>query len=140
MLANSMMDADEVAKTYGGLSSGTGSSYMGFRLVPEKVSLMQYYNVLLRKPKFLVMFWNSVIVTVPIILGQVVVGSMAAFSFSKVRFPFRDQIFFIYIIVMMLPFQVTLVPNYIMLKGLNLLDTYCLLFCRAYLQPSEFSC
>lgn len=124
MLINSLMDAAEVTEIYGRLTGETGSAYMGFRLIPEQVSFMQYYNVLLRKPKFLVMFWNSVIVTVPVILGQIAVGSMAAFSFSKVRFPFRNQIFFVYILVMMLPFQVTLVPNYIVLRGLKLLDTY----------------
>jgi len=124
MLVNSLMDVGEVTVIYSALSGAEGSEYMSIRLIPQEVSFMQYYNVLLRKPKFLVMFWNSVIATLPVILGQMIVGSMAAFSFSKIRFPFRDQIFFVYIIVMMLPFQVTLVPNYLILRRLNLLDTY----------------
>ena len=51
-------------------------------------------------------------------------ATLAAYAFSKLKFPFSDTIFFIYIIVMMMPFQVTLVPNYIMLKNLNLMGSY----------------
>lgn len=98
--------------------------YISFRLIPEQVSLMQYYNVLLRKPKFLVMFWNSVFMTLPIMIGQIIVATLAAYAFSKLKFPGSDTIFFLYIIVMMMPFQVTLVPNYIMLSKLNLLGSY----------------
>lgn len=129
MLVNSFMDNKEVLKTYAALfgadtMQNTARSSIGFKLVPDKVSLLQYYNVLLRKPKFLIMFWNSVIVTFPIMLGQIVVSTFAAFAFGKLRFPFRNEIFFIYVIVMLMPYQVTLVPNYIMLKQLSLLGTY----------------
>lgn len=124
MLANSLMDSGEIMKNYSGLTGTEASGFMRIRLIPEKVSLMQYYEVLLRKPKFLLMFWNSVFVTAPVILGQIIIGSMAAYAFSRIQFPLRNQIFFIYVIVMMLPFQVTLVPNYIMLRRLDLLDTY----------------
>ncbi len=140
MVTNSFMSGQEVRQSYkavngvaddvyqGGEDSGTPGDavkdYMGFKLVPEEVSFMQYYNVLLRKPKFLIMFWNSLIVTVPILAGQVIVSMLAAYAFSKLKFPFSDLIFFIYIIVMMMPFQVTLVPNYIILKTMNLTGSY----------------
>lgn len=129
MLTNSFMESREVTQTYsalagGDISHGGKSPSIGFKLIPKKVSFMQYYNVLLRKPKFLVLFWNSVIMTVPIMLGQMIVSFFAAYAFSKLRFPFRDKIFFVYIIVMMMPFQVTLVPNYIISKQLNLLGSY----------------
>jgi multiple sugar transport system permease protein len=141
MVTNSFMSSREVLKNYNAISSentetssstavsdGKDSSakpsYISFKLIPEEVSLMQYYNVMLRKPKFLMLFWNSVLMTLPIVLGQTIVAAFAAYAFSKLKFPFSDQIFFIYIIVMMMPFQVTLVPNYIMLKNLNLLGSY----------------
>jgi multiple sugar transport system permease protein len=108
--------------------------YINFKLIPEQVSFMQYYNVLLRKPKFLVMFWNSVAVTLPIMIGQIIVATMAAYAFSKLKFPGSDLIFFLYIIVMMMPFQVTLVPNYIMLRNMNLLGTFW-----AVILPGTFS-
>lgn len=125
MIANSFTSAREAASAYSVISSGgDGAGYIGFKLIPEQFSLIQYYDALLRRPKFLVMFWNSVIMTVPIVVGQMLVASLAAFAFSKLRFPFRDQLFFVYIIVMLMPFQVTLVPNFIIEKNLNLLGTY----------------
>ena len=140
MVTNSFMSSNEVLKNYNTISEQNTEtvdtansdsngkvaepSYISFKLIPEEVSFMQYYNVLLRKPKFLIMFWNSVRMTLPIVIGQIIVAALAAYAFSKLKFPFSDQIFFIYIIVMMMPFQVTLVPNYIMLKNLNLLGSY----------------
>lgn len=128
MLANSFMSSKEVMNNYGALSEETAIEGeppdITFNLVPDNVTFMQYYNVLLRKPRFLFMFWNSVFVTFPIVFGQVAVAAMAAYAFSKLRFPFSNKIFFIYIIVMMMPFQVTLVPNYIILTKLNLIGSY----------------
>jgi len=128
MLANSFMSSAEVVKTLNLLfennEPGGKTVYLSFKLIPESASLMQYYRVFFRKPTFLLMFWNSVIITLPIMLGQLAVGSFAAFAFSKLRFPLRDKIFFIYIIVMMMPYQVTLVPNYIMSNKLHIHGTY----------------
>lgn len=139
MLTNSLMSAGEVAKAYGVINGETvipaeGPSYIRLRLIPESATLIQYYHVLLRKPVFLMMFWNSVIVTLPIMLGQMIVAAMAAYSFSKLKFPLSGGIFFVYIIVMLMPFQVTLVPNYIILKNLNLLGSY-----MAVILPGVFS-
>lgn len=125
MLAGSFMDSEEVLRTYAALRVADGESAgIRFKLIPDKVSLMQYYNVLLRSPRFLEYFWNSVRITVPVIFGQMLVSLFAAYAFAKLRFPFRDKIFFGYIIVMLMPFQVTLVPNYIMLRRLDLLGSY----------------
>ncbi len=128
MLSNSFMSSHEVIQNYSAVSETAldegEKPEISFSLIPDGVSFMQYYNVLLRKPKFLLMFWNSVAVTLPIMLGQIIVATMAAYAFAKLKFPFSDKIFFIYIIVMMMPFQVTLVPNYIILDKMNLMGTY----------------
>ena len=136
MVTNSFMSSSEVLRNYSAINGDATDKRtedssieaepprITFNLIPEEVSFMQYYNVLLRKPKFLIMFWNSVILTAPIVIGQIIVATLAAYGFSKLKFPFSDKIFFLYIIVMMMPFQVTLVPNYIMLKSLNLLGSY----------------
>lgn len=92
-------------------------------LVPFYINLDQYYEVLFRTPKFLYMFWNSVLVVVPIVVGQIAVAFLAAYGFSKLKFPGSETLFFIYIVIMLMPFQVTLVPNYIMLSKLKMLDT-----------------
>jgi multiple sugar transport system permease protein len=124
--ANSFMDENEVISTYS-ISKSEGEAdreYAQIRFIPQKASLMQYYHVLLRDPTYLVMFWNSVILTVSILLGQILVSSLGGYAFAKFRFPFRNQIFFLFIIVMLMPHQVTLVPNYILLSKLNLTGSW----------------
>lgn len=90
---------------------------------PFYVNLDQYYEVFFRTPKLLYMFWNSVMVVVPVVIGQISFAFLAAYGFSKLKFPGSETLFFIYIIIMLMPFQVTMVPNYIMLNKLKLLDT-----------------
>lgn len=125
MVTNSLMSGEEVVNTYYSTSADLDEPvYKQFKLIPEMVSLIQYYMVLLRKPTFLVMFWNSVIVTAPVMVLQIIVAVFGAYAFGKLRFPLRDQMFFIFIVVMLMPLQVTLVPNYIILKKLNLLGSY----------------
>lgn len=91
---------------------------------PLYLNLDQYYQILFRSPKFLRLFWNSFGVVMPIIILQTLLSIFAAYGFSKVKFPGSETLFFIYIIIMLMPFQVTLVPNFIVLQKLNLLDSY----------------
>lgn len=90
---------------------------------PFYINLDQYYEVFFRTPKLLYMFWNSVLVTVPVVIGQISLAFLAAYGFSKLKFPGSEMLFFVYIVIMLMPFQVTMVPNYIMLNKLKLLDT-----------------
>lgn len=115
---NSFISGGEIRETY------FSESGRGIIFIPVKASLIEYYHVFFRNPMFLRLFWNSVFVTVPIVAGQVIVSSMAAFAFAKLSFPFRDKVFFIYIVVMLMPFQVTLVPNFIILRDMGLIGSY----------------
>ena len=101
----------------------TNGEYKEINLIPEKVTFNQFYQVFFRRPEYLYKFWNSVIITFPTVIGQTIVSVLAAFAFAKLRFPFRDKLFFLYIILLILPLQVTLVPNYIVLDNLNLLNS-----------------
>jgi multiple sugar transport system permease protein len=116
------MAADEIRTAYPIVTEE--EEYISFRLIPERFNIIEYYHLFFRRPKYLLKFWNSMILTVPIVCGQTIIASSAAFAFAKLRFPFKNTVFFIYIIVMMMPFQVTLVPNYIMLKDIGLVGTY----------------
>ncbi len=102
----------------------TNGEYKEINLIPEKVTFNQFYQVFFRRPEYLYKFWNSVIITFPTVIGQTLVSTLAAFAFAKLRFPFRDKLFFLYIILLILPLQVTLVPNYIVLDNLNLLNSF----------------
>lgn len=106
----------------------------GLYFIPKDFSLHQFEQILLRTPQYLLWFWNSVKVSLLIIIIAIPLSLMAAYGFSKFTFPFKDALFFLYIIVMLMPFQATLVPQYITLKQLNLLDTTA-----AIVLPNAFS-
>lgn len=73
---------------------------------------------------FLRFYWNTIFVTVCRVVGQLLFASMAAYAFARLRFPGRDILFIAIIAVMMVPGQVILIPNYIILRNLGWLDTY----------------
>lgn len=130
-VTNSFMSEQEIENSYSMVTSGSGEQesvlsgkYANVKLIPDIVTLTQYYTALIKRTQFLIKFWNSLIIVVPIILGQILVSSMAAYAFAKLEFIFRDKLFFTYIIIMMMPFQVTLVPNYIMASELGLVGSY----------------
>ncbi|GIP22244.1 carbohydrate ABC transporter permease [Paenibacillus sp. J22TS3] len=105
------------------VAAGEKDQFINLKLIPDWVSFSQYMEVLFDKPVFLQMFWNSVFMVVPIIVGQVLVASLAAYAFAKLRFWGRDKLFVIYLMTMLMPFQVTLVPNYIIADKLGLMNT-----------------
>ncbi|MDQ6420619.1 carbohydrate ABC transporter permease [Paenibacillus sp. LHD-117] len=122
-VVDSLMAEREILTAYGMLGKTDTSEFVHVKWIPGVVSFEQYAKVLFDSPVFQNMFWNSVRMTLPIIAGQVVISALAAFAFGKLRFPGRDKLFVCYLITMLMPFQVTLVPNYIMADRLGLLDT-----------------
>ena len=99
------------------------SAWMAIKLSPQIFSLSQYYEILIRDTSILRMFVNSAFYTVLILLGQAAVIPMMAYALSRFRFRGRDAIFFGIIMLMLLPFQVTMVPNVLTLRTLNLLNS-----------------
>jgi multiple sugar transport system permease protein len=138
-LADSFMGNQEINEYYGtrealadstsdGASEGTldgesNSISVQLKLIPYEATLKQYYTVLIGRSQYLFMFWNSAVLVLPIIFGQLVVAAMAAYAFTILKSKLADVLYFLYIIVMLLPFQVTLVPNYIMADRLGILNT-----------------
>ena len=86
-------------------------------------TLRQYYELLVTDYTFLRFFWNSMFYVVVITVVCIIISFPLGFLFAKVKFPGRDALFFVYIIAMMLPFQATLLPNYIQLRDFGLLNT-----------------
>ena len=126
-VTNSFMSEFEIYSKYSMVGSRAAPGMAGgapvfakLRLIPDKVTLRQYYTVLVKKPAYLYMFWNSMILVLPIVIGQLIVSSMAAYAFAKINFRGREKLFYLYIVVMLMPFQVTLVPNYLVAEKLGL--------------------
>jgi multiple sugar transport system permease protein len=90
----------------------------------ENFSIHQYISALSLNSWFLVFIKNSVILVLPIVIGQTVIALPAAYAFSRLRSKLFDSIFFLYVIILMMPFLVTLVPNYIIIEKLGLLGKY----------------
>ena len=128
-ITNSFMTQSEITSNYGQVfqNATDGKSYIkdkiNLKFIPDKVSFSQYFTVLLKSPDFLYKFWNSVILVAPIVLAQLAVASVAAYGFTRWRGKIRDTIFFAYVILMLMPYQVTLVPNYLVSDFLGLLNT-----------------
>lgn len=132
-ITNSFMSTTEISANYGKIFTGLGVSGDGGRvfiadkvnlqLIPERVSFSQYATVLLKSPEYLLKFWNSVFYVLPIVIFQLVVAAGASYCFARVDTKFRSIVFFAYVILMLMPYQVTLVPNYIVMDKLNLLNT-----------------
>ena len=129
-ICNSFMGSTEIAANYGMIfaTSNTGAKkfiadVVNLKFIPDFVSFSQYISVLFKSPDYLLKFWNSVILVVPIVIFQIAVACLAAYGFARYRGRVREIIFFTYVILMLMPYQVTLVPNFLVNKWLNILDT-----------------
>jgi multiple sugar transport system permease protein len=67
---------------------------------------------------------NSVIVTALLVAGQLTFSALAAYAFARLQFPLREKIFLLYIGALMVPGIVTLIPNYILIRNLDWLNTF----------------
>lgn len=133
-LTNSFMSSKEVERNYS-VDSLSNEEYVEMNLVPEKVTLSQYGRLLFESPVYLNMFWNSVKITIPIVIGQILVSSLAAYAFTILEFRGKEILFFLYIIVMLLPLQVTLLPNYIVADWFDITDSYLAIILPGIFNP-----
>jgi multiple sugar transport system permease protein len=129
-ITNSFMNETEINANYGKIFATTEkggkvfvSEQVNIKFIPDKVSFDQYASVLFKSPDYLYKFWNSVIYTVPIMIFQLVVALLASYGFMRLKGRLKEILFFVYIIICLMPYQVTLVPNFLVAKWLNILDT-----------------
>ena len=101
----------------------TGRTAMEIKLIPNMVSLMQYYRVMITDQAILYYFCNSLLYAAAIAAGQLLILPALAYGLSCFRFRGRDTIAFGIVLLMVLPFQVTMVPSVLMLRAMNLLNT-----------------
>ncbi len=161
-IANSFMTSNEISANYGamfGNMNGSESTFISknvnLKFIPDKVTVAQYKAVLIQNSDYLMKFWNSVLLTVPITLFQLMLAVVTSYGFSRYPGKIKSMIFFAYIILMLMPAQVTLVPNYLVADKFNMLETseklvfkgaakplnvFCMMWARrAVILPSIFS-
>lgn len=96
------------------------SSFIG----EKGFSLIAYYEVLLSEPGYLEKFWRSLGICLMIAAGQTLISCLGGIAFAKFQFPCKKLCFLIMAVFMILPIQVTLLPNYILLEKLHLLNSW----------------
>ena len=94
-----------------------------FNLIPKDLTFINYRNVV-RSIPIIRFFLNSLIVSVTITVSQLFTCSLSAYAFSRLKFPFRDGLFYILLGTMMIPQHVIMIPVYIILNLFRLIDTY----------------
>lgn len=129
-LSNSFMSQSEISANYGAVFQNMDNSkktyiseQVNLKFIPDKVTFGQYITAFIKSPDYLLKFWNSVILVVPIVLLQVAIAALAAYSFTRYRGKIKTFLFFFYVILMLMPYQVTLVPNYLVSDWLGILNS-----------------
>lgn len=68
--------------------------------------------------------FNSLVVAICVTAGEVLTSALAAYAFARLRFPGREPLFLLYLATLMIPGQVTLIPNFILMRYLDWINTY----------------
>ena len=111
-----------------------GEEFISWKLMPDYPSFENYGKLLFLTPQFFVLFWNSVKMVLCILAGQLLVGVPAAWAFAVYRVRAGKLLFALYVVLMLLPFQVTMLSSYLVLNRLSLLNTQ-----KAVILPAVFS-
>ncbi|MBO9610630.1 MAG: carbohydrate ABC transporter permease [Paenibacillaceae bacterium] len=106
------------------------------RWIPDHPTLTGYKVLFSSKRyNFLLFYWNTFVTAFMTIVGVVVVGGMTAYAYAKIRFVFRDYIFLFLIATLAIPFQVVMIPQFIIFRHIGLLDTLTSQWIGAFLNP-----
>jgi len=100
-----------------------GEATGGYRLLPSVVTFAHYRELFARLnvARYLL---NSTFVAVAVTLVSLILNSLAGYAFAKLPFPRRDQCFRVLLAALVIPAQVTMLPLFLMLKGLGCINTY----------------
>lgn len=134
LLAGSFMHPVELEEHLATIVNPASQGFANWSLLPQIPTLQSYVKILLEDPQFFMVFWNSIKIVVGVVAGQLIFGVPAAWGFAHYEFRLKKLLFFIYIILMMLPFQVIMLSQYLVLRKLSLLDSLW-----AIILPGAFS-
>lgn len=130
---NSFMGQEEFTEIYGGIL-GMGAD-VRFHMFPEHFTLEAYGKVMLDTSEYWIKYWKSLGMAGVIAAGQLLVGGMCGMAFAKYPFPGWKMLFLFFMIFLMLPVQVTLFPNFLVLSELHLTGTWWSLLLPGIFSP-----
>lgn len=105
--------------------------------IPSEI-MWKNYPEALRSFPFSTALKNTLIITIGVLIGQLLTASMTAFAFARLRFRLREFLFMLVLATMMIPYQVTLIPTYLLFKALGWIDTFLPLIVPAYFGGGAF--
>lgn len=106
-------------------------------LFPHDIRWQNYPDVFRLAP-FARFIWNTVVITGFAMVGQILSASAVAYGFSRFRFPGRDALFFVVLSTMMLPWQVTIVPTFLLFRYLGWINTFLPLIVPSFFGGGAF--
>ena len=122
LLMGAMMSPEELNDTFGpAINATAGTAH--WSILPTWPTPAPLAELLLDTPEFLKTFWTTCLIVLPQVVGQFLIATPAAWAFSRLRFRGRKTLFTLYIVLMLMPFQVMMAPNYLVLDTLGLMDT-----------------
>jgi multiple sugar transport system permease protein len=137
---NSLMTETEIALNYSvkptlfELMDGLTVKFRQIKLIPSEINFRQYFEVLLNQPSFLILLTNSLKITLPVIVGNLLFSMLTAYGFTIWQWRYKEALFMVFIVVMLMPLQAVLVPNYIVADLLHIKASYL-----AIILPGIFS-
>ena len=123
VISGSFMGSGEITRNLSPVLNDDGGRVF-WPVIPQYPTLRPYIELLLDSPAFFAMFWNSVRQVVPVLIGQLLIAVPAAWAFANYDFPLKRVLFTVYMALMIMPFQVTMVSSYLVLDRLKLLNTH----------------
>lgn len=130
LLSGSLMDTYELKTCLTPIFAGN-EDFIKWNLMPDYPTFSNYGRLLFLTPQFFVLFFNSVKIVGLILAGQFLVAVPAAWAFAVYRVKGGSVLFAGYIVLMLLPFQVTMLSHYLVLHRLSLLNTHAALILPA---------
>lgn len=123
IIGNSFMGLTEINDCFGPVLTGIGEQAK-FSVLPQYPTLKPYVELLFDSPGFYAMFWNSCKQVFGILAGICLISVPAAWAFGRYDFYGKNILFTLYMILMIMPFQVTMVSNYLVLDRFRMMDTH----------------
>ncbi len=99
----------------------------GLSLLPQEPTLDNFKYIFTRDPLFTKWIINSFIIAILGTIVNVILNTMSGYALARLRFPGRKYVFLLILTVMMVPGQILLIPNYLIMRSLGFLDTYAAL-------------
>ncbi len=122
LIFGAFMDTQELT-AHVGMVLGSDAGFASWPLMPRWPTLQTLTELLIHMPGFYSMFWNTCFIAFPSAFGQLLIASLAAWALVQGKFKGRNILYLFYLVLMLMPFQVLMVPSYMSLDALGLLDT-----------------